>query len=297
MMKRRDSLVEDLLARGVDDWIQAAEIVDVVIRTGLNGLEHNDPVKLRTRALGLITEVVVAGLMVAGDVTERVGFEPWGVPPGDAVERIASEWLARSDPDVMLGEIVWLSNTPKGNAIGEAVLEREATAPKHQGNTWARATRARIFDGLLRRGAREARARPVESIDRGSPDPMMQRESMLEDLLAHGVDDWVDACEVFDIARGGLEDLSDRRALALGLITEVLVAGLMVPGDVTEHVGFGPWNVSAGAAVERIASEWLARSDPPVMMGDIVWLRNTPQGDAIGEAVLERAAAARGDER
>lgn len=115
--------------------------------------------------------------------------------------------------------------------------------------------------------------------------------TLVEDLLANGVDDWVDEALVCgNIARRVVEDAADRRAVAIGLIASVLLAGQMEAGETPPGQGFRPWNLTPGEAVLRIASEWMARSDVNVYPGEIVWLRNTPAGNAIGEAVLESEA-------
>lgn len=117
---------------------------------------------------------------------------------------------------------------------------------------------------------------------------MTVQRTLLEDLIARGVDDWVYDAELLDIAtRHGVEDPPDRRTLAIGLVAEALVGGFMEAGTVSDD-GFAPWACAAAIAVEKVAREWLARSDPLVMPGEIVWLNNTARGTAAGEAVLAR---------
>lgn len=117
---------------------------------------------------------------------------------------------------------------------------------------------------------------------------MTMPRSVLEDLVARGVDDWVYDAELLDIAaRHGVEEPGDRRTLAIGLAAEALFGGLVEAGTVSNE-GFAPWACSAADAVEKIASDWLSRDDPLVMPGEIVWLNNTASGTAVGEAVLAR---------
>lgn len=112
--------------------------------------------------------------------------------------------------------------------------------------------------------------------------------SLLEDLVANGVDDWVyEAWLCGNIARRRASDPEERRAIALGLIAEVLFSGLMVPGSVAED-GFMPWHSSLAESFERIATAWLNVPDPDVRPGEIVWLSNTESGEKLGEAVLRR---------
>lgn len=113
------TLVEDLVARGVDDWIYDAELLDIAACAGAH-----EPLDRRAVAIGLAAEVLIGGLMEAGTVT-GTAFTPWMCSSVEAVARIADDWLSRSDPLVMPGEIMWLSNTARGAALGESVLARE----------------------------------------------------------------------------------------------------------------------------------------------------------------------------
>ena len=110
-------LIEDLVSRGVDDWVADAELIDIA------GRIVTTPVDRRTVAIGLVAEALLRGLVEAGDVS-RGGFAAWGCSAADALERIAKEWLAADDPLVTHGEIAWLSNTASGDALGNHVLAR-----------------------------------------------------------------------------------------------------------------------------------------------------------------------------
>lgn len=111
---------------------------------------------------------------------------------------------------------------------------------------------------------------------------------LVEDVVARGVDDWVSDAELLDIAAGaGAHEPLDRRAIAIGLLAEVLIGELMGAGTLTEE-GFAAWSCSAAEAVTTVTSDWLSRSDPLVMPGEIVWLCNTPRGESLGEEVLAR---------
>lgn len=113
------TLTEDLLARAAEDWVSAAEVIDLVRGSGVT-----DPEALRDLSIGLITRLMVQGLVVPGSVDEH-NFVPWKCVAGEAVVRIATEWAARSDPFVMPGEIVWLDTTQDGQTKGEEIWERE----------------------------------------------------------------------------------------------------------------------------------------------------------------------------
>lgn len=113
-------LVEDLLARGVDDWIDLGLVVEVARRAGAASEEA-----LTTIAIGLMSCVVVQGQMKPGVVAEGA-FESWEMGAGEAVERIIREWLATGTRNLRPGDVAWLCNTEAGDALGRAVLEREA---------------------------------------------------------------------------------------------------------------------------------------------------------------------------
>jgi hypothetical protein len=111
---------EEILVEGLDDWVYAAWVHS---STRLSGL--SDPSLRRTLALGLIAELLVEGLVVAGDVDEQ-GHHPWPCSPGEAIERITREWLAEwSDQVPTPGAIAWFANTSDGDRIAESVISRE----------------------------------------------------------------------------------------------------------------------------------------------------------------------------
>lgn len=111
---------EDVLVGGLVDWEYAASVYG---STSLSGLQSQS--LRRTLALGLIAELLVDGLVVAGDVDEQ-GHHPWPCSPGEAVERITREWMTEWSNDVPTpGAIVWLANTDEGDRVAEGVLRRE----------------------------------------------------------------------------------------------------------------------------------------------------------------------------
>jgi hypothetical protein len=112
--------------------------------------------------------------------------------------------------------------------------------------------------------------------------------TLAEDVLANGVDDWVYAGWVLQIARrSGLTDPAQLRALALGVTAELIVTGMVVPGDVDDgtHV---PWSCSNGESIARITEAWVTWGLEPPSPGAVVWLDVTPAGQEVGEVVLRR---------
>ncbi len=88
-------------------------------------------------------------------------------------------------------------------------------------------------------------------------------------------------------SRSGVADPSALRALALGLIAEALVSGLMVPGEVGDD-GFRPWDSSVEGGLARVVERWLEWGTGPANPGAICWLDVTPLGEALGRSVLDR---------
>lgn len=119
------NLVHTLLTHGVEDWVSAREVYGIASRSGAT-----DPAVLRALAIGLITEVLVQGLMIPGDV--RDSFQPWDAPTGDAIVRITRDWLTRADPVIGVGEIVWLNNSDAGETLGLEVIRCRAPHADNQ---------------------------------------------------------------------------------------------------------------------------------------------------------------------
>ena len=82
-----DALIDDLLCRGADDWVTAAEVA--WISRSIGGALTDDDVF--TLSVDLIRSVLNDGLMDAGDVTDG-GFFEWLLPPNGAVARIEDSW-------------------------------------------------------------------------------------------------------------------------------------------------------------------------------------------------------------
>lgn len=120
----------------------------------------------------------------------------------------------------------------------------------------------------------------------------MKKTTLKEELLISGLDDWSYAGWVLQTVRlSGLADYAALRALSIGLIAELITEGLVVPGEIDnkDHV---PWRCTNGEAIERITAEWLKEwADESPTPGAIVWLDNTPAGDEIARAALDREKA------
>ncbi|MBA3464864.1 MAG: hypothetical protein H0T46_33330 [Deltaproteobacteria bacterium] len=98
--------MDEVLARGLADWVDVSEVVWVVTKSRLSA-------NVKALAVQVVTELVSAGLMCAGDLTEH-GFVAWDLSPTAALHRIHTEWEALGRrPE--LSEICWFSNTEEGD--------------------------------------------------------------------------------------------------------------------------------------------------------------------------------------
>lgn len=80
--------------------------------------------------------------------------------------------------------------------------------------------------------------------------------------------------------------------MVLGMISEALIRGYVVPGDISNGT-FVPWCAPTDEAIIRIARTWIHEaSDCVPSAGAIAWFVNTPLGDRLGEDVLRREGVA-----
>lgn len=120
MTEKRRSPKDDLLVGGLDDWVDPGWAANSVVMNG-----HRSAATLRDATLSLIAEAIKDATMIAGDLlgNEHV---PWHGTPEDWIDRIEREWRETWGDELPTpGAIVWLNNTPKGDAVARAVLARE----------------------------------------------------------------------------------------------------------------------------------------------------------------------------
>ncbi len=101
------TLSQDLLTRAGEDWVTAAEVLDLVRSSGLK-----DPDDLRDLALGIVVRLVAVGQLVPGELDAST-HRPWPCSSAEAVARIVEHWPARPDPVAEPGEILWFKATPQ----------------------------------------------------------------------------------------------------------------------------------------------------------------------------------------
>lgn len=104
-----DSVIDELVMRGLGDWVMAAEVVSVVKERAT--LDQDEAI--RSEAMACIRAVVERGLMIVGDVTDD-GFAAWEATQQESLARAEAAFDALTGlPN--LGEVCWLSNTPAGD--------------------------------------------------------------------------------------------------------------------------------------------------------------------------------------
>ena len=110
------SFVEEMLVEGLNDFTDPSWAVTVV-------WNHEwSPDNIRTAAIGVVAELLGRGYVTAG-VVESGRFLEWAVSPGDALQRILSEWFdAWSVTFPTPGAIAWFKNTELGNAEAQGAL-------------------------------------------------------------------------------------------------------------------------------------------------------------------------------
>lgn len=108
--------LDELLKRGVADWIDAGEVAHVARSVGGAQTEA----EIQALSLELVRAVLEHGLMTIGEVSEN-GFHPWTKPISEVLPSVAREWrgLGRG---LLIGELFWLSNTASGDARGNELL-------------------------------------------------------------------------------------------------------------------------------------------------------------------------------
>jgi hypothetical protein len=69
----------------------------------------------------------------------------------------------------------------------------------------------------------------------------------------------------------GIENVDERRAVAVRLVRDLVLHHGLVPGSLADGGGFDPWPLPSVDAVARIEREWTAMPGDPGI-NDICWL-------------------------
>ena len=103
------------------------------------------------------------------------------------------------------------------------------------------------------------------------------RASVRSEVLFEGCNDFVSASWVYSLAiDAGVESEDDRRALAIGVIAELLALELMVAGGLSP-AGFSAWESSSAEAISRVVVQWAIHGNEPIS-NEVVWLSITDRG-------------------
>lgn len=112
------SLKDDVVARGLFDWVIEADLHEVAARSGAGS-----PAARRALSIGLIAEILIEGLMVAGEISDS-GFRQWDCSTADAIVRITEDRLEWGDEVPTPGAVFWLNLTKKGKRHAEDALRQ-----------------------------------------------------------------------------------------------------------------------------------------------------------------------------
>ncbi len=222
--------LDDLLLMALDDWVHIGDVVGAAMRAS------NDPQVVRSVALGLGTQALVADELVAGDLWGT--FVPWQLSMPEALDRLIREWLA-AGWNPMPGQVCWFAITATGRAAAERALTRRAAAPA---------------------GSAPAECAPWPG-DPVGPSPFLDQllqscrsgRTVLRDAVA--------------IAAAATDDPSVVRDLTLGILAEGLVPGTILAGadgsgssdgsdGSAETPGFQRWPGTGADALCRIVASW-----------------------------------------
>lgn len=99
------AVVYEILARGEDDWVMAAEVAWIAKSVG--GAQTDREV--REVSLDALQEVLDTGVMRIGTVTDG-GFLRWDGTVDEWVRRVKEDWK-RLDRLPEMGELFWLERT------------------------------------------------------------------------------------------------------------------------------------------------------------------------------------------
>ena len=114
-----EAMLNEILVWGVDDAIPDSVVEEVTEAIG----HASTPDEYREFSLKFIRELLEAQIIEVGD-WGYYGFESWGLPIEDTLERIGREWRALgSTPS--LGDVFWLNLTETGKSVAEELLRQK----------------------------------------------------------------------------------------------------------------------------------------------------------------------------
>lgn len=125
--------------------------------------------------------------------------------------------------------------------------------------------------------------------------PFLVKPEAIAVLLAENVDDYMSlGLFTYLLSVSGPVRAGDLRLQCLAYLDHMIGEEYVLVGTVVENV-FLPWVLGAAQIREAIAGEWAAEGPADYeTLRDIAWLKNTPKGDDVARAYLERARSAFG---
>jgi len=111
-----EECANEMLKRGLDDWVDAAEVASL-IRSTCDAPREADVQKM---SLQIVHNAVEQGLMTIGNVTKD-GFQKWQLSLPEAIGKIETEWSGLGRPP-SIGELFWLCNTPQGDERAKSLV-------------------------------------------------------------------------------------------------------------------------------------------------------------------------------
>jgi hypothetical protein len=117
-MQADPGYIEDLLVRGIDDWVHLSEAMSVA-RDQPNTPNVETAMQM---CIAAIQQMLDRELAVVGDLVRsgaRIEFRPWAGTNAEALQLIGAE-LEKSQGLPELSGRHWLANTEKGDAVAHA---------------------------------------------------------------------------------------------------------------------------------------------------------------------------------
>ncbi|MEA2592759.1 MAG: hypothetical protein QOD62_2590 [Actinomycetota bacterium] len=125
------------------------------------------------------------------------------------------------------------------------------------------------------------------------------QDTLRDDILAGGHDDWVSMAEVRGcISRGRLGDsASERRQLMLQTIRSLLQDSLVEVGDIPApgDPGFLVWPGTLDEVMEGLTERIVGRYDDPDSWEYSTWLNLTPEGQKASAEVVRKRSDSRAE--
>jgi hypothetical protein len=115
-------ILDELVVRGSDDWVMLVEVDASVVRATARARMLVSSDARIGMSMEVLHHALGCGLMVAGDVIDRAGFQQWKLSAATSLERIGREWRA-AGASLQMGDICWFANTTKGETRAERVRD------------------------------------------------------------------------------------------------------------------------------------------------------------------------------